>query len=423
MKEITILLLLISQLSCAQESYHVDYLFTNASIITMNNDSILVNKNVLVKDGKIKEIRNTNPNQINAKYRIDLEGKFIMPSLSDAHVHLPKEESDVKKFLTLNLINGVTKLRSMRGEWNHLAWRDKFNKKTSIYPKLYLSAPPISKYYDFTKEQMQEFMSNVERYDFIKILSIKDDTLFKQLDRLCKLNNISIGGHYPINISDNLIFKSNYTSFEHLGGLTEESEFLENRLQKIKRNNIFICPTLSWYSVGSGRFNYEELRNQPGLQYLSEETVDSWIQKTKQYREKLGLQAFNEEVENELMKLESKYKIIKRLSQLDIKMLLSPDSSSKYMVTGFGVLGEMELLKNAHLSNFEILKMTTVNFSTFFNENYGTIEEKKDADFIILNSNPLNNLKTLNSIEGIFFNNNYLNRKDLDELSKSIMPN
>ena len=221
------------------------------------------------------------------------------------------------------------------------------------------------------------------------------------LDSLCEVNEIKIGGHFPSNLTDAQIFKSSYASFEHLGGLTGQSELLENRLQEIKKKTIFICPTLSWYSVGSGRYSYEELRTQPGMQYVSKEMVNSWIEKTKQYRDKLGAKAYREEVNIELGKLDEKYLIIKKLNELGVKMLLSPDSSSKYMVAGFGVVGEMELLKNAELSNFEILKMATVNFSDLFKEDYGTIEAGKEADFILLNDNPLENINTLKTIECI----------------------
>ena len=93
------------------------------------------------------------------------------------------------------------------------------------------------------------------------------------------------------------------------------------------------------------------------------------------------------------------------------------------MVAGFGVVGEMELLKNAELSNFEILKMATVNFSDFFKEDYGTIEAGKEADFILLNDNPLENINTLKTIEGVFFNENYLSKDALNKLSESILPN
>ena len=159
------------------------------------------------------------------------------------------------------------------------------------------------------------------------------------------------------------------------------------------------------------------------MQYVSKEVVNSWIEKTKKYRDKLGAKAYKEEVKIELEKLDEKYLIIQKLNELGVNMLLSPDSSSKYMVAGFGVVGEMELLKNAELSNFEILKMATVNFSNFFKEDYGTIEEGKEADFILLNDNPLENIKTLKTIEGVFFNENYLSKDTLNKLSKSILPN
>lgn len=423
MRKLILLLWFITQSSHAQEPYEVDYLFKNASVLTMADDTLLAHKNILVKDGIIKEISGTKTHLIKARHSIDLKGKFIIPSLSDAHVHLPENKDDLEKFLILNLINGVTKLRSMRGDWNHLEWRNEYNSETSVFPKLYLSAPPISQKDDFTSEQLEKYMDKAKDFDFIKILSVKDDILFNQLDSVCKINNISIGGHFPNNVSDDLVFKSNYTSFEHLGGLTELPELTANRLEEIKKNNIFICPTLSWYSIGSGRYSYDELRNQPGMQYIQKEIVDDWIDKTKQYREKIGKTAYEIEVEGELKKLDLKYQVIKKIHGLGIKMLLSPDSSSKYMVSGFGVVGEIELLKNSGLSNFEILEMATSNFATFFNGNYGTIAIGKDADFIVVNDNPLKNSNTLKTIEGVFINKQFLDKDDLNKLSESIIQN
>jgi hypothetical protein len=328
--------------------------------------------------------------------------------------------------MQLYLINGVTKLRSMRGDWKHVDWRSKYNTESSIYPKLYLSAPPISRNYDLTSDQIEGFVKNAKEkgFDFMKILSIKNQDIFTQLDAACKKYNLPIGGHFPSNVPDSLIFKSKYTSFEHLGGLANVSpEFLENRLQKIKINKTFLCPTLSWYSIGSGRYSYEELRNQPGMEFVPKETIEDWIEKTKQYREKLGDQAYKEEVASELKALEEKYQIIKKAHDLGISMLLSPDSSSKYMISGFSVLGEMELLKNAQLSNYDILKMATTNFAIFFNDhNYGIIEEGKGADFILLNNNPLKDLSALKEVQGLYYNNHFLDAKKLEAMRLKLLP-
>lgn len=399
-----------------------DLVVKNVSVIQMIEDKVLLNQDVVVKDGKIFSISAAQNKEYNNMFVVNGSGRYIMPSLADAHVHLPKEKEDLDKFLKLNLINGVTKLRSMRGAWDHLKWRNEYNSKNSFYPKLYLSAPPISRRYSFTKHELQNYVNGAKKFDFIKILSIKDHNLFKRLDSLCKLSNIEIGGHFPSNISDSLIFNSNYKSFEHLGGISILSDVTEKRIQEIKKENIYICPTLSWYSVGSGRYSYEELRQQPGMKYIQKEIIDNWIEKTKQYREKLGKEAYEQEVAEELEKLQHKYQVIKRLNELGIKMLLGPDSSSKYMVTGFGMLGEMELLKNAELSNFEILEMAIKNFADFFNENFGTIEVNAEADFILLNNNPLESIDSLKNIEAIYFNNNYLDKGDIKKLSDSILP-
>ena len=103
-------------------------------------------------------------------------------------------------------------------------------------------------------------------------------------------------------------------------------------------------------------------------------------------------------------------------------MLLSPDASSKYMMTGCNVINEMELLQNAKLSNFEILQMATTNFSDFFNANYGLIKVGKDADFIVLENSPLEDLQTLKNVKGVYFNFNYLDTKALEKMKNNLKP-
>lgn len=405
------------------QTFEPDLLIENVSVVPMTSDGVLHNQNVLVKDAIIVQIEPTTKKRIKGKRVIDGTGKYIMPSLSDAHVHFPETETEMERVMRLYLLNGVTKLRSMRGQWKQVDWRNKYNTEASIYPKLYLSPPPISRQYDFTASQIEDYVktSKESGFDFMKILSIKDQPTFEEFDSICKKYDLQIAGHFPSNIPDSLIFKSNYTSFEHLGGLTGNPEILESRLQHIKERNIYICPTLSWYSVGSGRYTYDQLRSLSGMEFIPKATLDDWIEKTKMYRKKMGNTAYQLEVENELKSLDEKYHVIKKLHELGIPMLLSPDSSSKYMVSGFDMVGEMELLKNAQLSNYDILKMATANFATFFEENYGTIEVGKDADFILLNSNPLEDFKALKNIYGLYFNNQFLDEEKLSKMRMELL--
>jgi hypothetical protein len=426
-----LLLTLQTLVACAQTqtTKSSDFFIANVSVISMKTNEVLNNQDVMVKDGKIVSITKHSKNKDKKMLVVDGSNKFIMPSLSDAHVHLPATEEELENVLKLNLINGVTKLRSMRGDWKHFDWRVKQNTKESYYPKLYLSAPPISRNVDWTVTEIENYVkaSKDRNFELIKILSIKGQPLFKQLDSICKKYNMPIGGHYPRLASGNelneeVVFNSGYTSFEHLGGLAGESqETISRRIALLKEKKMVICPTLSWYSVGSGRYTIEESINMPGMEFVPKAKMDEWVDGTNKYREKLGQTAYKDEVVNELKALDEKYKIIKQLYDAGVPMILSPDATSKYMVAGFNVLGEMELLKNANLPNFEILKMATVNYANFFNENYGTIEVGKDADFILLNANPLEDLKTLKNVQGVYYNQNFLDKKALDVMRESVL--
>jgi len=404
-----------------------DVVIKNVNIVTLDSDVVLKNQNIAIKDGKIAVIESTKKSKLKGKKVIDLKGKYILPSLADAHAHFPDTEIDMERFLNLNTINGVTKLRSMRGDWKHKEWREKFNAKDSYFAKLYLSPPPIHRKLEASSTDLDTYVKKAKEngFDFIKILSIKDQATFEQLTSLCKKYAIPLGGHFPSNpkgviIGDALIF-SNYTFMEHLGGLVGEPDVLDKRITAIKENNIFICPTLSWYDIGSGHHSYDELRNQPGMEFIPKTTVEEWIEKTKAYREKLGNDAYKAEVSSELKTLDEKYEVIRKLQQANVKLLLSPDSSSKYMVTGFGLVGEMELLKKAQLSNFEILKMAATNIASLFKENYGILAVGKDADFIVVDTNPLEDLQTLRKIKGLYFNNIYLSPEDLEKIKSKLV--
>ena len=426
-KIILFVVLTLSQFVFSQDSY--DIVFKNVNIVSMENDKVLLNQNIAILNGKIMVIENAKKSKLKAKKTIDLKGKYIMPSLADAHVHLPETEEELQRMFDLNLINGVTKLRSMRGDWKHKEWQNKFNTINSIYPKIYLSAPPISRNTEASVEQLEEFVKAVKesKYGFIKILSIKNQEIFTKLDDLCKKYDVPLGGHFPRlamgnSLNEDVFFNSNYKSIEHLGGLVGEPNLFESRIQAIKKNNIYICPTLLWYSIGSGQYTNEQLQKLHGMEFVSNTTMQEWLTKTQEYRNKMGEQAIKDEVAKELKDLEEKYQVIARLQKEGIKMLLSPDASSKYMMTGCNVINEMELLQNAKLSNFEILQMATTNFSDFFNANYGLIKVGKDADFIVLENSPLEDLQTLKNVKGVYFNFNYLDTKALEKMKNNLKP-
>ncbi len=422
---ISLFIVLSGYYSYAQDA---DYIFKNVNIITMKDDKTITNQTVVINNGKIVEIaKKTKYKSVNT---IDAKGKYLLPTIADAHVHFPECDEELEKVMKLNLINGVTKLRSMRGSWSDLERKSKYNSKESYYPKLYLSPPPIHRNHDFSVEELEEYIKTSKDYgfDFIKILSIKSPVLLKQLDSLCKKYEVNLGGHYPDNpkgvrFSDESVFSTNYNSIEHLGGLVGDAESYENRLRNIKQNKIFICPTMQWYAIGYGQYGIDDMLNQRGMQYIPTDIKSDWAEKSIIYRSKLGKNGFEQEKAEYALEMQERFNITKRLNDEGVKLLLSPDSSSKFIVSGFGMLEEMKLYQKAGLSNFDILRSATANFALLFNENYGTIETGKDADFMLLSHNPLQDLKALENVNAVFYNNHYLDQKQLKDLADSVLTN
>ena len=80
------------------------YLITNVNIIPMNQDTVLADKMVYIKEGIIEKIADTIA--VSGIQFFDAENKYLTPGLIDMHVHVWDRYE-----LGLYLSNGVTAVR------------------------------------------------------------------------------------------------------------------------------------------------------------------------------------------------------------------------------------------------------------------------------------------------------------------------
>lgn len=80
---------------------------------------------------------------------------------------------------------------------------------------------------------------------------------------------------------------------------------------------------------------------------------------------------------------------------------------------GISLHTELELLKRIGLTNREVIAASTVNFNEAFGWKFGKIERGFAADLIILNSNPLKDLKNLKDIHMLLKGGKIIERKRL----------
>ena len=93
---------------------------------------------------------------------------------------------------------------------------------------------------------------------------------------------------------------------------------------------------------------------------------------------------------------------------------------------GFGLHDELALLVESGLTPLEALQSATRNAARYFgSQDFGTVEAGKSADLVLLNADPLVDIRNTEKIEAVVMRGRYFSRQDLDEMldreSKSAM--
>ena len=111
----------------------------------------------------------------------------------------------------------------------------------------------------------------------------------------------------------------------------------------------------------------------------------------------------------------------KTLSTNGVKLLTGSDTYGAVIV-GFSLHKEFEFLQQSGLKPFDILLASTVNPARYLNiySQEGTISEGKKANLVLLNKNPLKNIKNTKSIDGVMLNGKWFDRLKLNKMLKEV---
>ncbi len=395
-------------------------LIEDVTVIPLHINQVWKNKDVVIREGKIQNIRNHIETDT-TKYefgRVNGKGKYLIPAFADAHSHFPEKEN-IHRYFLMNLLNGVTTLRSMRGENWHLEI-----KKTEFTPHLILSAPPISRRDSMSDNEIKERFHQYKNqgFDFVKILSVKNEGIFKNIVKQSSNLSLPLSGHCPPNVGIFNVCKSNvFQSIEHLGGFfrLRNLDEINEAINLSITQKVYHCPTLDWYYTG--QVLEDSLRLRKGVSYLPPKIVSGWEDKIKSYYAKTTEDKRKQDRHKSKKNFDNRIKYLSYIYRQGGKLLLSPDASGLYGIPGFGIHTEMKHFSKADISNFDILKATCYNLSEMFNtENeWGTIKVGAKTDMILLNANPLDKIENTQQINGIIFNGKFYPKEKIEfELNK-----
>ena len=406
------------------------YLITNVNIIPMNQDTILIDKMVYIKDGVIQTIADSI--EINDVEKLDAKNKYLTPGLIDMHVHIWDRYE-----LGLYLSNGVTAVRNLWGMPMHLRLKEDVNNDEIISPLFFTTGPKLTgpefigdDNLQLTKpnEAKEKVISYKNRgYDFIKTYYGLTEEIFNAVVEQSTISNMDIVAHPSQKVPYSYHFKPQIKSIEHAEEIIQQplNYTLDTlKLKEVindfaKSNQSSFSPTLTGYYNIYQMLNDDEILESDQLQLMNPliKKVDSKAQFERWHNTKSLDSSIVKSIKNQH---DFHLKILKKLHEAGVIIICGTDAGIGITIPGISIHQELAFYKEAGLSNYEVLKTATVNASKTHSimNTMGTIEVGKVANLIIVDNNPLLDLTSLQNPSTVFIKGRKLNRETLDSFEE-----
>jgi len=177
------------------------------------------------------------------------------------------------------------------------------------------------------------------------------------------------------------------------------------------------CPTLIRKRT-SQLCDAPEYRNEENLRYVCDRMVKTWTASADAFAKRPASEraAFREEFALGL-------RVTRLFDEAGVKMLAGSDACGAiWEIPGYSLHQEFDLLAEAGLSPLRILQMTTLNGAEFLGTtaSMGTVEVGKQADLVLLDANPVENVKHLHDVAGVVRAGRYYSAAALGDIKRRV---
>lgn len=430
---------LAAQLAPAQTQ---PFAFVDVNVIPMNREQVLENQTVIVRDGRIAALGpvTSTPVPPDAR-RIASAGRYLMPGLGEMHAHIPAPQAGAaftERVLYLYVAAGVTTIRGMLGHPSHLELRQRVERGDLVGPRVWTSGPSANDNSVNSPAQAESLVTaqHATGFDFVKIHPGLTRAEFDALDATADRLGMRYAGHVPDAVGVPRALETGYWTIDHLDGYMRTLvadgapvnlsgpggffgiEFVphvdEARIATIARATraagVWNVPTqILMENLANGE-DPDAMADRPELRYMPAQMVAGWVQQKRTFL------AQNPSAENRRRFIEVRRALVKALHDAGAGLLLGSDAPQWWNVPGFSALRELEALVAAGLTPYQALETGTRNVAVYFGvaDRAGTVEVGKQADLVLLEANPLADIRNVWRRAGVMVRGRWLPAGDLE---------
>lgn len=433
-------------LSIGSKVYADTIAIVNVNVIPMTSEAVLHEKTVIVTDGKITSIGEVRQTPIPEDILvIDGTDRYLMPGLSEMHGHVPGGSSDsLQRVLNLYVANGITLMRGMLGQPSHLRLRQQILDGEVLGPRLFTSGPSFNGRSVSSPQQAEQMVidQHARGYDFLKIHPGLELEEFDALAGTANELGIPFAGHVPVDVGVAHALSAGIATIDHLDGymqtlipahedpsggfegffgvlLAEQAD--ESKIADIveatRLAGAWNVPTQSLFVHVVSGDDAKDMSEWPEMRYMPERIVRQWANSKQSV---VGDSAYRLATANRAIWI--RQLIIKNLQQSGAGLLLGSDSPQIFNVPGFAIHRELQSLVDAGLSPYQALRTGTVNPALFFGRGdiAGTIQAGRDADLVLLDANPLQDISATRRVHGVMLRGRWVSKKEIRQMLKAL---
>ncbi len=320
----------------------------------------------------------------------------------------------------LYVANGVTTVRGMLGQDDHLELRARAAAGEIVAPTLYLAGPSFN---DRSVNSPREAEVRVRRqkregWDLLKIHPGLTRAEYDAMAAAAHEVGIRFGGHVPADVGLEHAVLMGQETFDHLDGYIEyldafEGEMDEERLgaavRLTREAGAWVVPTMVLWEVGIvGRGDADEMTRYPEMRYWPADRVRGWANRQRAAASRTG-------AERAAAWAANRNRLLEALSDGGVGVLLGTDSPQIFSVPGFSIHREMRAMADAGMSAWEILVSGTRNVGEYFrrHDSFGTVAAGRRADLLLLNADPLSDVANVADRAGVMFRGRWLPEEEI----------